>query len=148
MADSVSSIITIAHVSLALIQACKNYIDEVRGIDDLVDQLLREITELHELVRLVNSQYHQAEPDGTSKPSVLVCEKIALCRKRFRVIKSKIPDLKAQKTETLRDKVSLKRKMDAVAGDIESAVKDIERYLDHIRLVTGVCSYLFVQIHL
>ncbi|KAI4947473.1 hypothetical protein J4E91_006827 [Alternaria rosae] len=144
MAEPVSSIITIATVGLALVRACKNYIEAVREIDDLVDRLLEKITELHGVVRLLNSKYHQAEPDGNSEPSILVREKIALCRDRLREIKRKIADLgpQSKSAETFLDKASVKRRMDAVAKDIEFAVDDIRRYLGDIVLVTGACSYL------
>ncbi|KAH6864802.1 hypothetical protein BKA58DRAFT_233290 [Alternaria rosae] len=147
MAEPVSSIITIATVGLALVRACKNYIEAVREIDDLVDRLLEKITELHGVVRLLNSQYHQAEPDGNSEPSILVREKIALCRDRLREIKRKIADLgpQSKSAETFLDKASVKRRMDAVAKDIEFAVDDIRRYLGDIVLVTGACSYLEVS---
>lgn len=150
MAEPVSSIITIATVGLALVRACKNYIEAVREIDDLVDRLLERITELHGVVRLLNSKYHQAEPDGNSEPSILVREKIALCRDRLREIKRKIADLglQSKSAETFLDKASVKRRMDTVAKDIEFAVDDIRRYLGDIVLVTGACSYLFVRFSL
>jgi hypothetical protein len=147
MAEPVSSIITIATVGLALVRACKNYIDAVREVEDLVDRLLDKVTELHGVVRLLNSTYHEAEPGGTSEPSVLVRKKIALCRDRLRDIKPKISDLKARSTESFLDKASLKRKTDAVAKDIEFAIDDIRRYLGDINLVTGACSYLLVHIY-
>ena len=150
MAETISSIITIASLGLAVVRACKDYIEAVREIDILVSRLLEKITEVHGVVRVLNSKYHQAEPDDSSEPSILVREKITLCRNRLREIKSKIADLGAQSksAETFRDKASVKRRMDAIAKDIEFAVEDIRRYLGDIVIVTGACSYLFVQIFL
>ncbi|KAI4688444.1 hypothetical protein J4E81_008041 [Alternaria sp. BMP 2799] len=147
MAEPVSSIITIATVGLAIVRACKNYIDAVREIDESADRLLGKITELHSVVRLINSKYHQAEPDGTGEPSILVREKITLCRDRLREIKSKIADLgpQSKSAETFLDKATVKRRMDAVTKDVELAVEDIRRYLNDIVIVTGACSYLEVR---
>ncbi|KAI4931576.1 hypothetical protein J4E85_004170 [Alternaria conjuncta] len=147
MAETISSIITIASLGLAVVRACKDYIEAVREIDILVSRLLEKITEVHGVVRVLNSKYHQAEPDDSSEPSILVREKITLCRNRLREIKSKIADLGAQSksAETFRDKASVKRRMDAMAKDIEFAVDDIRRYLGDIVIVTGACSYLEVS---
>jgi hypothetical protein len=144
MAEPVSSIITIALLGVAVIKGCKAFLDEVREIDELVDRLQRKVTDLHRVVCVLNSIYQQAEPDDASEPWLLVRGEITQCRDRFRAIKPKIFELEARSTETFVDRVSLKRKMDAVAKDIEVSINDIQQHLAVIGLVTGAWSHLFV----
>lgn len=127
-----SSIITIATLGLAVIKGCANYIESVRAVDVLVDRLLEEVTSLHEMVRYINSTYHKAGLDESSAPSMLVRDKITLCRTRLREIKPKVVYLASQSSETVMEKAMLKMKVDEMTKDIELAIKDIKNYMADI----------------
>ncbi|USP75003.1 uncharacterized protein yc1106_02277 [Curvularia clavata] len=132
MAEPVSSIITIATLGLAIIKGCANYIESVREVDALVDRLLEEVTRLHEMVRYIKSTYHKVGLDERSEPSVLVRDKINLCRTRLREIKPKVVYLASQSSDTVMEKTMLKMKVDQVTKDIELAVQDINNYMADI----------------
>ncbi|KAG9190303.1 hypothetical protein G6011_08391 [Alternaria panax] len=147
MAELITSIITIVLLEATVVEECKTHINAVQQIDESVDRLLRKVTDLHRMVSFLNSKYQQAEPGGTSEPSILVHGKITPCRDSFQEIKPMILELKARSTETFVERVSLKQNMDTVAKDIEVAVDDIGQYLTDLVLVAGTCSHLFVQIY-
>ena len=139
MAEPVSSIITIATLGLAIIKGCASYIESVREVDALVDRLLEEVTRLHEMVRYIKSTYHKVGLDGRSEPSILVRDKITLCRTRLREMKPKVVYLASQSSETVMEKAMLKMKVDEVTKDIELAVQDINNYMADINILLNCC---------
>jgi len=133
MAELASSIITIATVSLAIIKETVNYIKEIRLVDRVVNRLLTNLKDLHELIRLVELTYQRANSDK-SEPSVFVKQNLIKCRDRIRDVKPMIFELASRNTDTFFKKVSLKRKSDAVKEDIETIIHDIRLYMEDIRV--------------
>lgn len=136
MAEPVSSIITIATVSLAIIKETVKYIKEVRLVDRLVQDLLTELKELHRVIKVVESTYHGADPGQDSEPSVLVYRNLTKCKGRLEDVKLIVIELASRDTNTVFQKFALKRQSDAVKKDMERATKDIHRYMEYIR--TGI----------
>lgn len=132
MAEPVSSIITIATLGLAIIKGCAKFIESVREVDVSVDRLIEEVTRMHEMVRFIKSTYHKVGMDERSEPSLLVRDKITLCRNRLRDIKPKLENLASQSSETIMKKAMLKMKVDEVTKDIELAVQDINNNMADI----------------
>ena len=136
MADAVSSIITIATVSLAIIRETVRYIKEVRLIDKVVDRLRTELKDLHRLIKVVESTYQRADYGEHSEPSVFVRRYLTKCRDHLEQVKSCVIELASHNTNTVYEKLKLKRRSDAVKKDIESATNEIHRYMRYIR--TGI----------
>ncbi|KNG46303.1 ankyrin repeat-containing protein [Stemphylium lycopersici] len=135
MAEPVSSIITIATVTLAAIKECTNYIESLRSVDKSVERLLNEISRLRRIVCIIQDTYRKARPEESDEKSMLVRERIEQCRDRLREIRPKAIDLGSRDSETFVEKTMLKLKYDEVAKDIAFATKDIKNHMEEINQV-------------
>lgn len=132
MAETVSSIITIAGLGLAIIEATIAYIKKVQLVDKIVERLLVKFKDLHRLIKLVEGIYRQGEAQEESKQAKLIRKNLVGCRDRLRNIHSMLYDLASKESTSFFQKVVLKRGVDKVKSDIDLAINDIQDYMKNI----------------
>ncbi|CBY02427.1 hypothetical protein IAQ61_007017 [Plenodomus lingam] len=136
MAEPVSSIITIATVSIAIIKETISYIKNVHLVDKVVDRLLLRFKDLHKLIKLVESTYRRADAEQENDHSRYIRNYLLRCRDRLRDIQNMLYELPSKESTSFIQKAALKRGMDKVKDDIDLAMSDIHDYMDFIR--TGI----------
>ena len=136
MAEPVSSILTIATVSLALITETVKYIKEIKRVDDVIAKLLVKLKDLHRLIRLVEFEYQHGRYQEGSAPTIFIRKHLITCRNRLEDVKTKVSELASRETHTFMQRASVRRRVDMVNGDIEVAINDINSYMEYIR--TGI----------
>lgn len=143
MAELASSIVTIAQVSLAIIKETVRYIQEVRLVDTLIDRLLTEFKELHDLIKVVHSTYKHALAGEAIASSTFVGKYVEKCKDRLYQMQKLVVELASRDTDSIARKFSAQRRYKTIRKDIEMATDDIHRYIKHIR--TGMaCWNLYV----
>lgn len=136
MAEPVSSIITIATVSLAIIKETVTYIKDVRLVNKVVDRLLVKFKDLHKLIRLVEATYRRADAEEESQHSKFIRNNLLRCRDRLQEIRAMLCELASKESTSFVQKAALKRGVDKVKEDIQVAMSDIHDYMEYIR--TGI----------
>ncbi|KAF2846156.1 hypothetical protein T440DRAFT_249346 [Plenodomus tracheiphilus IPT5] len=136
MAEPVSSIITIATLSIAIIKETLSYIQKVQLVDKVVERHLVKFDDLHKLIRLVESTYIRAGAEEENEHSRFIRNHLLRCRDRLRDIRSTLHELASKESTSFLQKAALKRGVDKVKDDIEVAMKDIDYYMEYIR--TGI----------
>lgn len=136
MAEPISSILTIATVSLALITETVNYIKEIKLVDKVVEKLLVKLKDLHGLIKLVESTYQRVQHEENDGPTKFIRKHLITCRDRLEDVKTMVFELAAHDTDTFVQKATLKRRIDGAKKDIEVAIDDIHCYMEYIR--TGI----------
>ncbi|KAF1848808.1 uncharacterized protein K460DRAFT_81148 [Cucurbitaria berberidis CBS 394.84] len=131
MAEPVSSIITIATVSLAIIKETVTFIKEAQVIDQYIEKLLFNLYDLHKLIKEVESACRHAR-SREDDPSRFVREHLKRCRRRLEEVQATVKGLESRSTNTLLQRMVLKIRSDRSKKDIEDAIKDIERLMDQI----------------
>ena len=139
MAEPVSSIITIATVSIAIVKEIYNYVQETSVVDDLIRRLLKQLKDLHRLIRVVESTYKRAGLAECSPSSVFVGKTLTTCQRRLFEVKVLVNELASHDSDTWFEKLALKRRSDKAKKDIEMAILDIHTYMEHIR--TGISCW-------
>ncbi|KAL6705664.1 hypothetical protein ACN47E_006453 [Coniothyrium glycines] len=132
MAEPVSSIITIATVSLDIIKETVKFIKEVYYIDKHIDRLLVELKDVHGLIKIVQATYQRADHGEHIKPSIYVGKCLVKCKDRLAEMKSVIIGLASRDTDGIFRKVALKRQSDAVKKDLQFKTDEVHRYLRYI----------------
>ncbi|KAH9861387.1 hypothetical protein J1614_011133 [Plenodomus biglobosus] len=136
MAEPVSSIITIATVSLAIIKETVAYIKNVRLVNKVVDRLLVKFNDLYKLITLVEATYRRADAEEESQHSRFIRKNLLRCRDRLQEIQTMLGELASKEPTSFVQKAALKRGVDKVKDDIEVAMSDIHDYMEYIR--TGI----------
>lgn len=139
MAEPVSSILTIVTVSLAAVRETTRYIQEVNVVNDLIQDLLKNLKDLHRLIKVVETTYKGAQCSGSSLSSQFVGRTLNACQERLSDVKPLVYELASRDSETWLQKVALKRRSDNAKKEIEKAIQEINTYMDHIR--TGISCW-------
>jgi hypothetical protein len=134
MAELSSSVITIANVSLVIIEKTVRYIKDVNLINDLVKELLAELKALHRLVRVVASTYKQAGPNDSSLASRFVGETLSTCQQRMKRLEPLVDKLAELESDTWLQRLTVKRQLDRVRKEIYSMMRSIRRDMDSINV--------------
>tara|TARA_R110002003_G_scaffold251_8_gene17825 strand:+ start:23334 stop:24500 length:1167 start_codon:yes stop_codon:yes gene_type:complete len=129
-----ASIITIAELIWKLLHKSLQYIKEVKLISEPIRELLERVKDLHRLTRAVASTYAQAEASiGKGFKSLRVVGKsLATCEGRLESLKPLAVELASLDTQTWRQKLTVKRRLDKVKGEIEDTRKNIREDIDFL----------------
>lgn len=125
MAELTSSIITIANVSLVVIEKTVRYIKDINLVNDLIKDLLDRLKDLHRLIKVVASTYRQAGPGDNTRASRFVGNTLLTCQGRMDKLKPLICELAALDSETWLQKLTVKRRLDRVKNEIKTVIENI-----------------------
>jgi hypothetical protein len=134
MADVTSSIITIANVSLVIIEKTVRYIKDINLVNDLIKDLLAELKALCRLIGVVTSTYKQTGPSDDSPASKFVGKTLSICQERMDRLKPLVIELAALESETWLQKFTAKRRLDRVRKEINSIMKNIRLDMDSMNI--------------
>ncbi|KAF2004168.1 hypothetical protein P154DRAFT_67518 [Amniculicola lignicola CBS 123094] len=138
MAEPVSSALTLATVSLAMIRSTVKFIQEARVIDSLVEKLLITLLDLRKLIKVVDStcRHPRSREDD---PSRYVRDTLARCHTRLGGVQLLVESLASRKSKNFLQKVALKIKSDRSRVEIEQAIQHIKDLMDQIH--TGISCW-------
>jgi hypothetical protein len=140
MAELTSSIITIANVSLVIIEKTVRYIKEINLVNDLIKDLLAELKALYRLIGVVTSTYEQTGPSDDSPASRYVGKALLICQERMNRLKPLVIELAALESETWLQRFTVKRQLDRVRKNIESIMKSIRLNMDSMNILMSCWS--------
>ncbi|KAF2822934.1 hypothetical protein CC86DRAFT_409707 [Ophiobolus disseminans] len=125
MAELAASVITIAHTVCMLIensQKAIKYIDEIKSINDPINDLLANIKGLERLTKTVESTCKGAESgiSGDSRSLRDVRKTLADCHKRLENLKPLAFELAALESRTWRQRATIKMRLDRVKSNIKA----------------------------
>ncbi|KAH7091341.1 hypothetical protein FB567DRAFT_272383 [Paraphoma chrysanthemicola] len=129
-----ASVITVAELIWKLLHKSLHYIKEVKLISEPIKELLERVKDLHRLTRAVKSTYAQAEASlgKGSKSLRIVGKALATCDGRLESLKPLAVELASLDTQTWRQKLTVKRRLDKVKDDIEETRKKIREDIDYL----------------
>ncbi|KAH8725444.1 hypothetical protein GQ44DRAFT_615939 [Phaeosphaeriaceae sp. PMI808] len=125
MAELASSVITLANVSLVIIEKTVKYIKDINLVTDLIKDLLAQLKELHRLIRVVEFTYRQVGASDDSPSSRAVGKSLTTCQERMEKLKPLLFEMAALESETWLQKLAVRRRMDRVQKKIEFTIRDI-----------------------
>ncbi|KAF2867313.1 hypothetical protein BDV95DRAFT_610727 [Massariosphaeria phaeospora] len=131
MAEPVSSIITIATLSLAIITKTAIFIKDARVIDSLVERLLSSLLDLRGLIKTIEKTCAKAS-SRDDHPSRFIRDSLTRCHQRLEQVHAMVENLASRKSTTFFQRVALKIQSDRSRSDIQQAIADIDRLVDQI----------------
>jgi hypothetical protein len=139
MADLAASVLNIAHVACMLFEGAQKtiaYLEEVRAINDPINDLLAKARDLERLTKTVASTYKRAEPSVGSDSGSLyqIRKELVTCRERLEKLKLLAFDLASLKPTTWREKWTVKMRIDGMKTNIEALEQGIQRNIDMLHL--------------
>lgn len=115
--ELVASVLTIAQVVCVLIERSQKaieYVEEVKSVNEPVKELLVKVKDLHRLTKTVASTYEQVESSVSSDSDSLrqIRKALVACKEHLERLKLFAFDLASLKSTTMRERFTIKRKMD------------------------------------
>src|SRR5262245_46831692 len=133
MADPASSIVTLATTTLQIVKKTIKFVNDARHINTHIASLLKRLSNLRKAVEVVESTC-QRVGSRADDPSGFVRRALTECQTTLKSVRGTVRALASQKSESLFDKVKLKRKVDSSKAMVEGAIEDINSLLGHIQL--------------
>jgi hypothetical protein len=135
MAELAASVLTIAQVACVLFertQKALEYIEEVRSISDPICDLLAKVRALQRLTKTVASTYAQAEPNVSSESKSLrqIRKELKACQERLDRLKLLAFELASLRSTTMRERFTIKRRMDRVERDTKTLDQGIQHNIN------------------
>lgn len=144
MAEPVSSIVTLATVSLQIIRETTRFIQESKVVDNLVKKLARNLQNLSRLIEIVDLANSEAQP---TEDDPFVQDTLAQCRKLLENVQSVVEPLVCQKSETIWEKAVLNFRVRHSRPIIEGAILDIRELVGQMNVAIN-CWTLYTSLYL
>ncbi len=127
MAEPVSSVVTLASVSLEIICKTRKFIQETMVVDTTIQKLLENLQSLEHLIGLVDSTTKAAQP---TEDDTHMREALARCRSRLQTLDTPVKTLASRKHKTIFQKVILNIRLGHSRPEIEGVIKEIRELID------------------
>lgn len=124
MAEPVSSIVTLATVSLQIIRETTRFIQEAKVVDLFLQKLVASLQNLGRLIEIIDLTNHEAQPteDGDDP---FVQETLARCRQLLENVQSMVEPFATERTQTFWEKAALNLRLSRSRQNIQTKIQDI-----------------------
>jgi hypothetical protein len=135
MAELLASVLTIAHAACLAFEAAQKtiaYLEEIRTINDPINDLLAKARDLERLTKTVASTYKRAEPSvgSNSRSLYQIRKELVVCRERLEKLKQLAFELRSLKSKTWLEKLTIKRRIDRLKRHTEDLEQGIQRNIN------------------
>ncbi|ORX91011.1 hypothetical protein BCR34DRAFT_501676, partial [Clohesyomyces aquaticus] len=138
VAEPVSSIVTLATVSLAIIQKTAVFIRETQVIDETIAKLLVQLKDLRHLIKLVQSTCGVTPERENDRAASFIKDNLRRCQEKLEQVGTLVHNLASRPSESFGQKIKLNFKTRNSRSAIDESIKDIERLMDHMHKGVGL----------
>lgn len=130
--EPVSSALTIATTSLAIIHKTIFFIRETKVVDQYIVRLQQRLLDLKKLIELVEKTCRQHGGSQEDDHFQFIVESLNQCCPRLEEVSEMVKGLASKRAGSFLQKVSLKIRSDWFKGEIDEAVRDIDHLMDQV----------------
>lgn len=131
-AEPVSSIVTLATVSLTIIRKTTIFIQDALVINDTIQRLLQRLVDLQDYLGFVEAELEKAKEHNENVP-LCIRDALTRCQSILKGVKKTVRTLALQESGTFLKKMRLRIRYENLDKDVSTAIEELAYQKSHIK---------------